>query len=290
MENRAAPKGRRDERRRYGSSGRARASDSVAEVDERRFGSFPQGNLWRTKREPVTPTKSGAQDARAGAHLGVVNRRQLLVFGNETGNAAGAAVRDRNRSWSSGAAKPRSRKTLGSSSAHRRNSFRITRFASPSRELEATDLGLPLMQRPPLEKVEPAPEAGDETREAKRHRAAGTNNSRGKKRTSRGSDRRRRETHRSSRLRIAARRLERTGKTKSTGAVGQVVGGIRRQHASRRSPEARHRKVRVSHVGVSAGVKLARSRWRALRDWPRRNGVRSRLALRLEERPGSECE
>jgi len=51
---------------------------------------------------------------------------------------------------------------------------------------------------------------------------------------SRGSDRRRRETHRSSWLRNDRKIFsKRTKETTSTGAVGQVVGGSRRQHASR---------------------------------------------------------
>jgi hypothetical protein len=49
----------------------------------------------------------------------------------------------------------------------------------------------------------------------------------------RGSDRRRREPHRSFRLQFHRKvTLKRTEKTTSTGAVGQVVGGSRRQHAS----------------------------------------------------------
>jgi hypothetical protein len=57
-----------DERRRYGSSGRARASDSVAEIGDGRLLLLSKGEtLRKTKREFVTPTKSGAQNARAGA-------------------------------------------------------------------------------------------------------------------------------------------------------------------------------------------------------------------------------
>jgi len=68
----------------------------------------------------------------------------------------------------------------------------------------------------------------------------------------RRSDRRRRETHRSSWLRKGRKIFsKRTERTTSTGAVGQVVGGIRRQHASRYLPEAMSSKEQVvSHVSA----------------------------------------
>lgn len=79
-----------DERRRYGSSGRARASHSVAEIDDGRLLLLSTGEtLRKTKREFVTPTKSGAQVAWAGANARRGKSGKAPRFGNETRNAIG---------------------------------------------------------------------------------------------------------------------------------------------------------------------------------------------------------
>lgn len=137
----------------------------------------------KTKREPTTPTKSGAQDAWAGAQLVVASPVSALRFGNETENAIGNCGERKQLVLSSERRQSRNRgETLESSSARRWNSFRIkdvrVSFHGSSNELILVAL---LITRQPRENVEPAEEEDDGTREAKRNQAAGTNNSRAQK-------------------------------------------------------------------------------------------------------------
>ncbi|MEO8876863.1 MAG: hypothetical protein ABI461_14815 [Polyangiaceae bacterium] len=132
----------------------------------------------------------------------------------------------------------------------------------------------------PLEKVELSTEAGDEDRRSEGKTGFGNEYfSNCKNRFPRRSDRKRRETHRSFRLEVLfaqetrqEKTFKRSGKTESTGAVGQVVDGIRWQHASRRF----NKKERLARVKLMILVD-ARAR-----DWRRQNGARESTSLSQE--------
>lgn len=124
------------------------------------------------------------------------------------------------------------------------------------------------------------PKAGDEPREAKSAQVLGQNTFQGKNsRVPAEAFEGVVKTHRSRRPRFfLTKNRQGPDGTPSTGAVGQVLGGIRRQHVSRSSSGLREPK-KMS----SAEVKLEGKRWRALRDWPKRNGTRDVFALLPKE-------
>lgn len=137
----------------------------------------------KSKREPATPTKSGAQNAWAGA---TARRSKLDVS---------SLIRQRNkerdrelrrakttRSLFGTAAKPalgRDARELGRTSAElvSDRNVRVSFHGSSKRPILVTLF----ITRQPRENVEPAEKEDDGTREAKRHQATGTNNSRAQK-------------------------------------------------------------------------------------------------------------
>lgn len=192
----AVRKDGRDVRRRYGSSGRARASDSVADIDDGRLLLFSSGETpRRTKREFVTPTKSGAQDARAGANACSGNFGRPLGSETERGTRSEAAVSKRQLVLSRARWQSRERERGSVARAPIGGTRFGPRFSRLlSRKLEETGLGRsphnPTATRRTWSRHR---ERGDETRDAKRPSLWEPTILTGKKRTSRGSDRRRRE-------------------------------------------------------------------------------------------------
>ena len=116
------------------------------------------------------------------------------------------------------------------------------------------------MHRQPLEKAETMPEAGDETREAKSAQVTEPNMLRGMNRSVPAEaiegvvkriDLARPEIFWPTRKR-SQMSFEGTDETPSTGAVDQVVGGIRRQHVSRSSSRSMYVK-KLFSPDVSSG-------------------------------------
>lgn len=137
----------------------------------------------KTKREPTTPTKSGAQNAWAGA---TARRGKSDVSSSFRKREEGCGRNLRRvtttRSLFGTAAKPesgRDARELERTSVELVSDQGCSRlFHESSNELI---LALLLIPRQPRENVEPAPEEDDEAREAKRNQAVGTNNSHAQK-------------------------------------------------------------------------------------------------------------
>lgn len=135
------------------------------------------------------------------------------------------------------------------------------------------------MHRQPLEKAETMPEAGDETREAKSAQVTEPNMLRGMNRSVPAEaiegvvkriDLARPEIFWPTRKR-SQMSFEGTDETPSTGAVDQVVGGIRRQHVSRSSSRSRERKEDGLSRGEARRNALARSsRWAEAKRYAKR--------------------
>jgi len=137
----------------------------------------------KSKREPTTPTKSGAQNAWAGA---TARRGKSDVSSSfrKRKEERGRNLRQAKttRSLFGTAAKPvlgRDARELGRTSAElvSDRNVRVSFHGSSKRTILVTLF----INRQPRENVEPAEEEDDGTREAKRNQAAGTNNSRAQK-------------------------------------------------------------------------------------------------------------
>jgi len=137
----------------------------------------------KSKREPTTPTKSGAQNAWAGATArggksGVSSSSRKREGGGDRELRRAKTTRSLFRT----AAKPNWGETLESSSAPSVElvSDRDVRASFHGRTKRPILVTL-FITRQPRENVEPAEKEDDGTREAKRNQAAGTNNSRAQK-------------------------------------------------------------------------------------------------------------